>query len=154
MACSNLSPWTYLTISQGRKNCKKCLVTVPGRHCQITWAVPPQKSATALASISYHRRIARIGILAGLMTHNGTPFVSKFSERICNVLRLKHLIAIANLLETNWNAERCNRTLVERFHHVWFSTKTTGISSYDLLHIHTAPGLVAWLEGYRSCLVL
>lgn len=85
---------------------------------KLTRAVPStQSTAPHVSSIFYDHWIIRYRILDQMLTDNGKQFFSKSFETLCNFLCVKHLTTISYYPQTNWQAERYNKTIFAHMGH-------------------------------------
>ena len=94
------------------------ILVITDRYTKLARAIPlATTTAPVVAEAFLDYWVYPYGMPNYLLTDNGTQFVSKFFETICSYLGIKHLTTTAYHPECNGQAERYNRTLVERLRH-------------------------------------
>ena len=94
------------------------VLVITDRYSKLTRAIPLKATkATDIAMAFLDTWVYVYGAPKFLLTDNGPQFVAKFFETICSMLGVRHFTTTAYHPQTNGQAERFNRTIVQRLRH-------------------------------------
>ncbi|CAN8067637.1 unnamed protein product [Agarophyton chilense] len=94
------------------------ILVITDRFTKLCREVPLRPTTAPVVARTFLENWAYpYGIPNYLLTDNGPQFVSKFFEEICRALGTKHVTTTAYHPQANGQAERFNKTLVQRLRH-------------------------------------
>ena len=100
------------------KNGYKYVLVITDRFSKLTQAVPLKNVDAYTCAVQFVQHwIFKYGPPARLLSDNGTNFLAKFFQEVCRTLGTANVFTTAYHPETNGQAERYNRTLLNMLRH-------------------------------------
>ena len=100
------------------KNGYKYVLVVTDRFSKLTQAIPIKNVDAYTCAVQFVQHwIFKYGPPARLLSDNGTNFLAKFFQEVCRTLGTANVFTTAYHPETNGQAERYNRTLLNMLRH-------------------------------------
>ena len=94
------------------------VLVITDRFSKLTRAIPlGSTTASSVAKAFLEHWVYVYGVPNYLLTDNGPQFAAKFFDTVCGMLGVKHFFTTAYHPQTNGQAERFNKTILDRIRH-------------------------------------